>query len=1060
MNIRKLLRLGPLALVLSLAPPLLANAGQTAQAQAAMAQSGRQVFAFYAEWVRDSQSSLQEHLVQIDVLMPDWLELGGEADAFTQKSPERQAATLDLLDEHEDRPLIVPLISNAAGEGVSPQLVVNAVGSAVGRSRLVRGLKNYVTESQFGGITIGFYGWPPSLAPAYEAFAAELYAAFNPLGLHVYHALPMGGTPASPDRLAQFADALIILGEGEAQINPGPLASQAWYAAHLRRWTRAVAPEKLVFGVFNQARLWDAEDGRSQTMSVMEALRLAQAAGVQPVFDGVAMNSRFALPRADGGSDLVWMLDALASYNQLQLLADHPIRGAALQWLGWEDPSLWSLLTNMAAPNAAGLDQIDASYVISRSGDGEAISLARQPQRGERHVTLSPDRRSVADAEMVTFPNGFEIAHRGAVDKAMIALTFDDGPDPLYTPQILDILARENVKASFFAVGRQMLKHPQLVERILAEGHEIGSHTYSHTNIASLPPEALRLELNTTQAVFEAITGRHMAMFRGPYAIDVNPRTPAELAPLAQITGLGYLTINMNIDPRDWWLPSAGRIEKSVLDQTRAGLGNIVLFHDGGGDRSHTIEALPGIIAKLRAEGFNLVPVSQLLGLSRDAVMPAAADVGLVREFKIGGFALLREAERVIAMFFLAAVGLGVTRSVLLIGFSFSRRRPQPAAPRIGEDAVGVVIAAYNEEKVIVRTIQSLLGSSTPNLKILVVDDGSTDNTYQLCRSRFAAEPRVTVITQPNGGKAAALNAGFAQLDTEVVIGLDADTIFLPDTIGLLVRHFTDPQIAAVSGNAKVGNRTSVLSRLQALEYITAQNLDRRAFDSFNCITVVPGAIGAWRRSAVLEAGGYLLDTLAEDADLTVRLLRRGYRVVYEDRAIALTEAPETAGQFLKQRFRWMFGMLQVAAKHAGAMRLRDSRSVGLIALPNILLFHVLFPLLAPIADLVAVGIVIDLGFKQLTNSAEIYTAEAFLFLSLFFAFVLLDALAAAVAFLHEKGEDWRLLWWIVPQRFFYRQLLYVVAIRAALTAVRGSVVGWGTLARSGNVTVPAAGAR
>src|SRR5690606_480481 len=221
----------------------------------------------------------------------------------------------------------------------------------------------------------------------------------------------------------------------------------------------------------------------------------------------------------------------------------------------------------------------------------------------------------------------------------------------------------------------------------------------------------------------------------------------------------------------------------------------------------------------------------------------------------------------------------------------------------------------------------------------LIVDDGSTDGTYELCRTTFANEPRVEVVTKPNGGKSDALNFGFQHLATDIVVAMDADTIFLPDTIGKLVGHFSDPRIAAVSGNAKVGNRVNLLTRWQAIEYITAQNLDRRAFEQLNCITVVPGAIGAWRRKAAIEAGGFTTDTLAEDADLTMRLLRRGHLVTYEASAVALTEAPETVREFNKQRCRWMYGTLQVMFKHLDALRLGDSRSVALVAIPNTLLF-------------------------------------------------------------------------------------------------------------------------
>jgi cellulose synthase/poly-beta-1,6-N-acetylglucosamine synthase-like glycosyltransferase/peptidoglycan/xylan/chitin deacetylase (PgdA/CDA1 family)/spore germination protein YaaH len=1014
-----------------------------------------QVFAFHAEWMQSGRPSLYANAGKIDVLMPDWLRLDEGDGSLVEFALAEADGTVELLDDVSPNLSIVPFLSNTIDGRVLPELVNRALGSRADRQRLIAALLDYVQAGEHEGITIGFWGWGVDAAPHYEAFAVELHQQFNPLGLAVYHALPIGGTLASLPLLAEYSDALIVMGDGESQTSPGPLASQQWYKAGIDRWMTAVPADKLVMGVFNHAVSWDKTSGKTDYISVMSALDRAEQAGVSPRYDATSGNATFAHVAADGTEHTVWMLDAVSSYWQLRLLADQPIRGIALQRLGSEDPSLWSLLDTPRSPKTASIETIDPSYIIGRSGTGEAITLGNLPRVGARDIDLAEDGVTVQDARYTTLPRGYDIRQRDAVDEKMIALTFDDGPDPRQTPLILDILKREGVKATFFAVGNQMLRHPAIVERIVAEGHEIGNHTFSHTNISSLTPEALRLELNATQSVFESITGRHMALFRGPYAVDANPQTAIEIAPLAMISELGYLTITMKIDPRDWWLPSASRIAATAVNGARSGLGNVVLLHDGGGDRTHSIEALPVIIKQLRDEGFSLVTVSEMLGVTPEHVMPrSAADVGLVRQFKALGYTLVRESQHLAQLFFVVAIGLGIARALILIGLSFARP-PAPAKVTPDVGTVGVVIAAFNEEKVIVRTIESLLNSTYRDLRILVVDDGSTDGTFALGARTFAGDPRVQIITQPNAGKAAALNLGFAILDTKIVIGLDADTIFLDDTVEKLIGHFSDPLVAAVSGNAKVGNRGTILTKLQALEYITAQNLDRRAFAALNCITVVPGAIGAWRRDRVLEAGGYLLDTLAEDADLTIRLIRNGYRVAYEDAAIALTEAPQTVSQFLKQRFRWMFGMLQVAVKHLGAMRLKDSKTVGLVALPNIILFQVIFPLLAPLADLFALGILIEMAGKLITNSGNVYSADSLIFLALFFTFVLVDAIAAAIAFSHEKRENPWLLLWILPQRFFYRQLIYLVAIRAALAAIRGSVVGWGTLTRSASVSVP-----
>ena len=271
---------------------------------------------------------------------------------------------------------------------------------------------------------------------------------------------------------------------------------------------------------------------------------------------------------------------------------------------------------------------------------------------------------------------------------------------------------------------------------------------------------------------------------------------------------------------------------------------------------------------------------------------------------------------------FLGAIVLGVARLFVLAGLALWKRDREGRAcrcRRMGQPpAVTVLIPAFNEEKVIVATVERILASDYPNLEVLVIDDGSKDHTAYIVRSHFSARPRVGVISIPNGGKANALNVGLANAPGDVVVALDADTQFERDTISRLVRWFADPAIGAVAGNAKVGNRINMITRWQALEYIVAQNLERRALSALDTLTVVPGAVGAWRRDALRELGGFPADTLAEDQDLTIAIQTAGYRVQFDPSAIAWTEAPATVQGLAKQRFRWAYGTLQCLWKYRG----------------------------------------------------------------------------------------------------------------------------------------------
>ena len=363
-----------------------------------------------------------------------------------------------------------------------------------------------------------------------------------------------------------------------------------------------------------------------------------------------------------------------------------------------------------------------------------------------------------------------------------------------------------------------------------------------------------------------------------------------------------------------------------------------------------------------------------------------------------------------------------------------------------------MLIPAYNEEKVIVRTIRSVLNSDYDNLRVIVIDDGSKDGTADVAREAYADEiraGRVTVLEKPNGGKAAALNYGLNHVDEEIYVGIDADTVIAADAISKLIPHFEDPEVGAVAGNAKVGNRVNLWTRWQALEYITSQNFERRALDLMHVVTVVPGAIGAWRTAAVKNAGEYPLNTVAEDADLTMNLLEHGFKVDYEDRSLAFTEAPIDARGLMRQRFRWSFGTLQAVWKHRAAFV--RNKAMGLFALPNILIFQMLLPLVSPFIDIMfAYGILhyfIDRHYHPEATSAANFQK----LLAYFLAFLLIDFLTSLLAFSLErrhpanKGDGW-LLFHIWLQRFSYRQLFSVVLSRrwcGRSTASRSTGTSW-----------------
>jgi cellulose synthase/poly-beta-1,6-N-acetylglucosamine synthase-like glycosyltransferase len=408
---------------------------------------------------------------------------------------------------------------------------------------------------------------------------------------------------------------------------------------------------------------------------------------------------------------------------------------------------------------------------------------------------------------------------------------------------------------------------------------------------------------------------------------------------------------------------------------------------------------------------------------------------------------------------FLAGIALGLARLAFIGALAFANwRRSRKRAGEQGRGRAGelpfvtVIIPAYNEDRVIAQTVASLLGSTYPRFEIIVIDDGSRDRTSDVVRERFGDVARVRLFTRANVGKAGALNFGMRHARGDIVVALDADTIFPPHTLGALTRGFDDPLVGAVAGNAKVGNRINLLTRWQALEYVTTQNLDRRAFALLNCITVVPGAVGAWRRELLEQIGGFSPDTLAEDQDLTLKVRKLGYKIGYEEDAVALTEAPDTLRGLAKQRFRWSFGTLQCMWKHRDALANPRYGALGFLAMPNVWIFQILFTLISPVMDLMVIWTFASAVVERWWHPEE-YSVSNLKYVLFYYAlFLVVDALAAAFAFLLEKREQWSLLWWLFLQRFCYRQVMYYVMARSVLTAIKGVVVGWGKLERKATV--------
>ena len=1059
--------------------------------------------AFYVPWDAASFSSLREYARQIDLLFPTWLQVLSSDGHLEASDPEtntmfdviqgQKVRTVDtkvmpFLKAEDTDMEVFPVVQNFDGvdwvTGISDFL-----NNPDSRARFRHEIGLFLASDHYRGLMIDFESFPKKGQLGYVSLLQELSSDLHAKGMKLYVSVQVRNEDFDYKAISAAVDGVIIMNYDEHYPGglPGPVASQDWFMDNLEAAVKEIPKEKLIVAIANYGYDWPVKPKTGKlppgeadkTVSVQEAWIGARDSEEDIDFDGDALNPHFSYRDDDNFRHDVWFLDAVTALNEMRAAQTLGIQTFALWRLGAEDRSLWRVWDMPGEANASDrLKDVPPGQDVDMEGEGEILHIEARPSDGERELTIDKQSGLIDGEDFKSLPEPYRVARYGA-SKNQLALTFDDGPDPEWTPKILDVLKEKNVPATFFLIGIQAEKFGSLTKRIYRENHEIGNHTFTHPDISSIGSRYMQVEMNLTEQLFASRLGIRTMLFRPPYSVDAEPDTEDQVKPLELTQSLGYVTIGNKIDTKDWNddpALSPQQIAARVLDHlppckpNDQQCGNIILMHDGGGNRERTVLALPLIIDGARARGYRFVPVYQLMGKTKADVMPPLPR-GQYWSALLNwiSFALFGATITGITLiFFLGDIlmtGRLISVGVLAI---YDRLRSHvygtPEQIKAYRPIVAVLIPAYNEEKVIERTVQGALDSDYPNLRVIVIDDGSKDRTLEIARRAFAAEEadgRVLILTITNGGKAEALNYGLEHIgDAEIFVGIDADTIIAPDAIAKMVPHFLNPKVGAVAGNAKVGNRVNLWTRWQALEYITSQNFERRALNTMGAVSVVPGAIGSWRTEAVREAGGYHVDTVAEDADLTMALLRNGYRVEYEDQALAFTEAPTSANALMRQRFRWSFGILQAIFKHKKVFARKGA--LGWVALPNILIFQILLPLVSPFIDVMfAVGVI--WYFIQRHFHPDSTDPASFQRLLLFFgAFLVIDFLASSLAFALERRhpearEDAWLLSQVWLQRFAYRQVFSLVLFRTLKRAIQGLPFAWDKLDRTAAVKyVPA----
>jgi cellulose synthase/poly-beta-1,6-N-acetylglucosamine synthase-like glycosyltransferase/spore germination protein YaaH/peptidoglycan/xylan/chitin deacetylase (PgdA/CDA1 family) len=1027
--------------------------------------------AFYVDWDAQSFLSLQEYIDKMNLVIPEWIFIDPTADTvYTDIDPR----AWEVMKRSGVK--ILPILSNNYKEVFRGDAVHRIINDPIKKQRLINDVTRILERDNFVGVNVDFEELQEKSNDKLVEFQKDLYDQ-----LHNHHLLVTQDViPFNEDYdfkgLSKYNDYIFLMAYDQFSDNsgPGPIAHQRWIEGAVDDAVKNIPEQKLILCLAAYGYDWRlGKEMSSRTVSYQQALFTAKDNGATIDFDNDSYNLHYDYDDDNNVRHQVQFCDAATIFNALRFATEYGIAGTSIWRLGDEDPRVWEFYDQDMRKSAlahfdfSAFSKVDAKAgadFVDYEGSGEVLDIIGTPTNGRITPDVNTGEMLIGEERYDSLPSKFVARKYGTQDSMKLVLTFDDGPDPNYTPRILDILSKYHVPATFFVVGINAENNIPIVKREFREGHEIGNHTFTHPNIAKVSTRRAILEMESTRLLIECITGRSTIMFRAPYNADFEPEKWEELIPVAIARTKNYLDIGESIDPLDWE-PGASadsifyRTVKRKNEMTKAGLsGNIILLHDAGGDsRDATVEALPRIIDYFQKRGFHFTTVADILGKTRDEMMPPVP--------KGGGYYLLQInyyfaelgywSGHILFSAFIVFMILSMSR-VLFIAFIATKEHLREKKAGLaafwaadGQHAplVSIIVPAYNEEVNAVGSVESLLKCDYPNFEIIFVNDGSQDRTYERVSTAFEGQPNVKVYSKPNGGKASALNYGISRSQADFVICIDADTKLRPDAVSLLMQHFGPAGsghrhglwVGAVAGNVKVGNQVNLLTRWQAIEYISSQNFDRKAFAWLNAITVVPGAIGAFRKKAIEDAGGFTIDTLAEDCDLTIRILRCGYVIENDNRAVAMTEAPETLKQFFKQRFRWSYGVMQTFWKNRDALMNWKYRWLGWAALPNILIFQYIIPFVIPVADFFMV--------------VGLLTGNASKIAGYYLAFMLVDLVVALLAFSFERENLSRLVW-LIPQRLIWRWLTWLVLFKAVRRAFKGELQHWGVLKRTGNVKV------
>ncbi len=939
-----------------------------------------------------------------------------------------------------NRPAAFPVAKIAPG--TDPSLIEAAWSAPDFARKLTDDIAALDLEGVDGGLCLDLYGVDGVPVATLVNVMGTLRTALTERGLASCLIAGADAPYWNAPELAAVVDRAVALTFRPTPSPLTPAAPLGWLTTTLQDLSQGPFASHLTlgFGTFSTASRSSSRE--AETLPFAAAMLRANLAGAEASYSATVGSAFLRFVDRAQQLNTIWLQDAASFHNQARLA---PAGSATLLWpIGYEDQSIWSLF---AAGNTAPGQILSAPLRyddhVTVAGTGPFSRYVDSADGGQRAVALAGGVGAVIAETYAPPPRPQRMQFFGDEgDPGRLAITFNGIGDAASTEILLTLLRNAGVTATFFLTAQDALLAESRLTEIQDAGHLIALDTTPRTANSLYASFTADFWNKLTQLTISHRYGIRPLLVRNPASSGSLPSNQAVLSQLRAFQTAGFLPVSVNISA------PYGRIDVPTFlarlnEEGFQRNANVLNFDFTSGNERATLLALPAILRVAMSDGYVFEGIPQMAGLTPAALTPPSRVLNAARDtvtLRIMQFGWIGAQNLILLLAIIVAL-----RSPIYLILALFRRASWPDDPSY-RPPVTVIVPAFNEEDVIERTVSSILAADYPNLTVAVVDDGSTDRTSEVVAAAFGHDDRVLQIRDENHGKWFAIDEGLYFSETPIVVVVDADTLLAPDALGHIVQPFKDPKVGAVAGTVEVGNRGGVLAAFQALEYMYTQQILRRAYEAFDGVIVVPGAIGAWRAEAVYDAGQVSGDTITEDADLTLAVHRAGYRVAYQENATSYTEVPESVSAFVRQRLRWTFGMFQVSWKHRRSII--ERLPVGYISLIDAVLYGLVTSLIYPFMDLILVIVGFQLINAVITDGFSVLTEIPPKGALAFFLLSAIDVANVLATFAFIRRFEWRLLVGAPLMRFGYRQLLYISSLRALWRALVGRQTHWNKLKR------------